>query len=108
MPTQSDTKYLTRIEAAKLSPGSPPATSVYRWMMDGIGIRRNKTAPRIKLQFLKVGGNMFTTEEWLSDFFRRCTEAAMVESAPVPPVEQKTMGQARRDKRVAAAIEECG
>ena len=67
--------YLTMAEAAKLTPGRPEANTVWRWARRGLKVRgRNE---KLWLQHVRVGGRIFTTEDWLYEFFHQVAKEDM-------------------------------
>lgn len=58
--------YLTLKEAARLVPRRPSAGSLWRWARRGIRARNQE---HIRLKHVRVGGRVFTTEQWLHEFF---------------------------------------
>lgn len=59
-------KYLTLTEATKLTPRQPTVATLWRWARRGV-LARNGT--RIQLRHIRVGGRVYTTEQWLHEFF---------------------------------------
>ena len=89
--------YLTCSAAAKLAPGRPSSTAVWRWMTKGI-IRHGT---RVKLEHLRMGGKLLTTESWVVEFGKALAE---IEPEIIPVT--KTIRQEKptsRDRRVADA-----
>ena len=58
--------YLTLSAAARLAPGRPHASAVWRWCRVGI---LSKAGPRHFLRHIRAGRRVFTTEPWLHTFF---------------------------------------
>ncbi len=52
-------------EAAKLIPGRPSVNSVWRWCRKGV---ISRSGCRIRLEHIRAGGKLFTTEQWVKDF----------------------------------------
>jgi len=59
--------YITLSEAAQRTPGRPSAGTIWRWARRGILTRAGHT---VRLQHVRVGGRVYTTDMWLQDFFR--------------------------------------
>jgi len=64
--------YKTLSQVAKLCPGRPHTSAVWRWCRKGLKSRCGET---IRLQHIRVGGKIYTTAEWLSDFFTSIAES---------------------------------
>lgn len=67
-----NTEYLTLGQAARISPGRPSANAVWRWCRKGL---RSRGGRRIRLQHVRMGGRIFTTEAWVHEFGQRLAEA---------------------------------
>lgn len=61
-----DEKLLTLTQAAKLLPHRPHLSSVWRWVRQGV--------QGVRLEHVKVGRRLFTTEEAVKRFIARLTE----------------------------------
>jgi len=59
--------YITLREAAHRTPGQPSIGTIWRWARRGILTRIGST---VRLQHVRIGGRVYTTEAWLQDFFR--------------------------------------
>jgi len=57
---------LTCNEAARLAPGKPHPSAVWRWCRKGV---RTRSGGRIRLEHIRVGGRLFTSREALDRFF---------------------------------------
>lgn len=64
--------YLTLTEAARLTPRRPTAGTIWRWARRGVRARDGRT---IRLQHVRVGGRVYTSEQWLRSFFAELAEA---------------------------------
>ena len=60
--------YITAKEATRFFIGPPSADSTRRWMRYGVWHRPSKR--RIKLKSVRVGGVLFTRQEWITQFKR--------------------------------------
>ncbi len=58
--------YLTLAEAARLAPGRPSANAVWRWCRKGVKSRNGET---IRLTHVRAGRQIFTTSDWMDEFF---------------------------------------
>ena len=58
--------------AAKLIPGNRTHTTVWRWIR--IGVRANN-GKRVYLKSRRAGGKLYTTAEWLGEFFDELEKA---------------------------------
>ena len=58
--------HITLAEAAKLAPGRPSACAVWRWCRIGI---KSRNGQRIRLEHIRAGGRIFTSETALAAFF---------------------------------------
>ena len=64
--------YIDLTHAARLSPGKPHASTIWRWCRKGVKARSGE---RIRLEHIRAGGRIFTTAKALKCFFERVTEA---------------------------------
>jgi len=98
-----DGQYITLHEAAKLVPGGTSANCIWRWARKGVIARSGE---RVRLQHVRIGGKLFTTAEWLTQFGLALAEADasyfMLEGKPVAPV---SASRGRTEKQRQAAIE---
>lgn len=62
----------TLVEAAALCPHRPHPSALWRWCRRGIKARSGK---RIRLNHVRVGGRIFTTQADLARFFAAVAEA---------------------------------
>ena len=79
-------EYITLTIAAKMSPGRPHATAVWRWARKGIKARNGE---RVRLEHVRIGGRIFTKEIWLMDFF------SAVKSADQKHFDERILNQPR-------------
>ena len=84
---ESAIQYLTLSDAAKLAPGRPSTSCLWRWCRKGV---KAKSGVTVRLQHARFGGRVFTTSLWLDDFGKAVAEADRayfeVPDQPVPPV----------------------
>ena len=66
MDAITNTDYLTISAAAKIAPGQPHLSAVWRWARRGILTR---AGGRVFLKHIRAGGRVFTTARWLDDFY---------------------------------------
>lgn len=69
---ESVSEYISLAEATRLAPGRPHSSAVWRWCRKGIKTRRGD---RVHLEHIRAGGRIFTTENWLIEFFKAIAEA---------------------------------
>jgi len=67
-----DNDYLSLTEAAKIVPGRPHTSSLWRACRKGV-LGRN--GERIYLEHVRFGGRIYTTKDALETYARRLTEA---------------------------------
>ena len=65
-------EFITLAEAAKLAPGRPSASAIWRWARRGI---KSRTGVRIKLHHVRAGRRVFTTVADLRRFLAAVAEA---------------------------------
>ena len=92
--------YIDLTQAAKLSPGRPHVASVWRWCRRGV---KTRSGGRVRLEHIRAGGKLFTSEAWLTAFFQAVAEADRAHfevdrSAPLQPPSDR-----RRERSVKAA-----
>lgn len=59
-------------EAARISPGRPHCSAVWRWARRGIMTRGGD---RLRLEHIRAGGRVFTSKEALDRFFAALAQA---------------------------------
>ena len=67
MPDSAE--YMTARQVAQMAPGNPTSATVWRWMTRGLRVRGRGT---IQLRYLRRGGRLYTTQDWVADFFAQC------------------------------------
>jgi len=76
--------YITLTQAAKLAPGRPSINCLWRWARKGVLARSGR---RVRLGHVRIGGKLFTTAAWVSQFGVALAEADVnyfdLDSAPV-------------------------
>ena len=65
-------QHISLTEAARIAPGRPSANCVWRWCRRGVLSRNGE---RVRLQHMRMGGQIFTTASWMEEFGRRLAEA---------------------------------
>lgn len=65
-------EYILLSKAAKLSPGRPHTSAIWRWCRKGL---KSRSGENIRLRHIRVGGKIYTTVEWLQDFFTTVAES---------------------------------
>ncbi|HUT58012.1 MAG TPA: DUF1580 domain-containing protein [Phycisphaerae bacterium] len=73
--------YVSLAEAAELLPSRPAVSTVWRWCVKGIHVRR--TGQIVKLRCVFVGRKMFTTPDSVEEFIHRLTAARMGRFEPL-------------------------
>lgn len=97
-----DVQYLTLHEAAKLVPGGTSANCIWRWCRKGVLSRGDE---RICLQHVRVGGKLYTTAAWMTEFWKLLAEADSVYfrlSAEPDPATHMAREEIRRRPLVCA------
>src|SRR5690242_16095034 len=61
----NETDLITITEAAQRSPGRPSTNCIWRWCRKGVLSRNGQ---RVRLQHLRIGGKIFTRQQWLDEF----------------------------------------
>jgi len=96
-------EYITLTQAAKLAPSRPSVNCIWRWCRKGVLARSGE---RIRLQHVRIGGKLYTTADWLSQFGQTLAQADasyfQLEGKPVAPV---SAPRGRTEKQRQAAIE---
>ncbi|MEI7837955.1 MAG: DUF1580 domain-containing protein [Planctomycetota bacterium] len=64
--------YITLTQAAKRAPGRPSINCIWRWCRKGVLARDGQ---RVRLEHVRIGGKLYTTEAWLIQFGRSLAEA---------------------------------
>ena len=59
-------------EATKISPGRPSTNCVWRWCRKGV---RARGGTRVRLRHVRVGGKIFTSQQWLDEFGHHVADA---------------------------------
>lgn len=98
--------YLTLTEAAKLAPGRPHPSAVWRWARKGLAVRGSDR--RVHLAHVRAGGRIFIKPEDLDSFFRAVAEAdaAHFEQPQPVPVLPRSRSAKQRAKDIEAANRE--
>lgn len=101
--------YITLTQATKITPGRPSTNCLWRWCRKGVVARDGR---RVRLQHVRMGGKIFTTPQWLTEFghevaradaahFEQCAAAADALQPPPHPhnetQRQKQIDQARKE-----------
>lgn len=95
--------YITLTEATKLAPGRPSVNCIWRWARRGMLARNGE---RVHLEHVRIGGKLFTTEAWLSQFGQALAEAdASYFKLDDKPTVLVSSPRGRSDKERQAAIE---
>lgn len=64
--------YLTLSEAARLAPGTPSSSALWRWCRKGL---RAKDGSTVFLRHVRVGRQVYTAATWLHQFFEAVAAA---------------------------------
>ena len=97
--------YITLAEASHRAPGRPHISTIWRWCRNGI---KSRGGERIHLKHVRVGGRIFTTEDWLSIFFEdvaRADAEFYARNTNTSPVQRRPRRRtdAERKKAIAEA-----
>ena len=93
-------QYLTVSEAAKSAPGRPSASAVWRWCRRGIVVN----GERLFLEHIRVGKRLFTSKEWLQEFFESAAARPVLQ--PQLPRSFKSTLSKRRQREIERAERE--
>ena len=93
--------YITLAEAANLAPGRPHPSTIWKWARRGFQTRAGEL---VRLQHLRVGKRIYTTEHWIDDFL-----AALAEADTIGPGRKRqdpapaTRGHTQAERELAEA-----
>ena len=94
-------EYITLTQAAKLAPGRPSVNCIWRWCRKGVLARSGQ---RVNLQHVRIGGKLFTTAAWLSQFGQALADADAnyfrLDGKPVIPV-SAPRGRSEKERQSA-------
>lgn len=96
-------EYITLTEAAKRCPSRPSISAIWRWCRRGL---KSRSGRRVRLQHVRVGGRIFTTEEYMHRFFGElaASDAEYFDrELPVIHLRERTRGGAERRAAIRAA-----
>lgn len=102
---------ITLGQAARLLPGHPSPSSLWRWCRRGVKARNGE---RIRMRHVRVGGKLYIQANWLDEFSKRLAEAdvehfAMADDeVPLPPRCRRDTGRAERLAEVNRELQEAG
>jgi hypothetical protein len=97
--------YLTLSEAARLCPGRPHASVLWRWCRHGI---KSRGGGRIRLQHIRAGHRLFITEAWLRSFLTALTEDDLSHFQPIDPPPAAKRCRGRSEKQEQLAVQRAG
>ncbi len=100
-------QYISLLEATKLVPTKPAVSTLWRWCTWGVCSPRSKEV--VKLRSVVVGRRIFTTEEWIEQFFEDC--AAARENAREPklkPAKRITPNRRRQIEQAEDILRRAG
>ena len=96
-------EYITLTQAAKLAPSRPSVNCIWRWCRKGVLARSGE---RIRLQHVRIGGKLYTTADWLSQFGQTLADAdASYFRLDSKPAVSAPAPRTRTGKQRQAAIE---
>jgi len=103
---RTPTLYLTLAQAARLMPGTPAPSTIWRWARKGIAAA---DGGRVRLQHVRMGRRVFTTGQWLAKFGREVADrdVARFASDHVTPPQRIPPGErsaAQRESDASAAV----
>ncbi|MCP4261787.1 MAG: DUF1580 domain-containing protein [Planctomycetes bacterium] len=90
--------YISLSQATKLSPGRPHTSAIWRWCRKGLQSRSGEV---IRLKHIRAGGRIYTTPNWLSQFFDAVTESDITQFKNITPIKytRTKRKQQNRNKR---------
>ena len=93
---------LTLSQAAKLVPGRPHASTIWRWCRRGVLSRNGE---RIRLQHIRMGGKIFTKEIWVEEFGHQLAEsdAEYFDDADTDPMHDEAADRCRTRRSPSSA-----
>lgn len=94
--------YITLTQAAKMAPLRPSTNCIWRWCRKGVLARGGE---RIRLQHVRLGGKLFTTAEWVTQFGQALAEADATYFNLVKPSVQVPQAKTRSEKQRQAALD---
>ena len=65
-------EHLTMGQAARLAPGHPSPSCIWRWCRKGV---KSRAGDRVHLRHVRIGGVIYTTAAWMQEFGQRLAEA---------------------------------
>jgi hypothetical protein len=96
-------EYITLHKAAKLVPGGTSANAIWRWCRKGVLARDGQ---RVRLQHVRIGGKLYTTELWLTQFGQLLADAdASYFRMDTGPTRPQPAPHPRTDSQRQAAVE---
>jgi hypothetical protein len=106
-PMHETQEYITLTQAAKLAPSRPSVNCIWRWARKGVLARGGD---RIRLQHVRIGGKLYTTADWLSQFGQQLAEADAsyfsIEPAPLSTPQPRRRTDAQREAAIQRAERE--
>ena len=102
---------ITLGQAARLLPGHPSPSSLWRWCRRGVKARNGE---QIRMRHVRVGGKLYIQANWLDEFSKRLAEADVEhfemndEDTPILPRCQRDTGRAERLADVNRELQEAG
>ena len=97
---------LSLAEAAKKIPNRPSNSAIWRWCRKGL---RSRSGQLIRLKHVRVGGRIYTSEPYVTDFFHAVAEADIAYfSSSIEFSKSKTISNRKEvNDRVRIANEIC-
>lgn len=68
----STATYISLTEATKLCPHRPHVNTLRRWVRRG---QKARNGERIRLTALRIGSELYTTEDWLNEYWEKLSKA---------------------------------
>jgi hypothetical protein len=98
-------QYITLTQATKLCPTRPHTATIWRWCRKGV---KTRSGERIRLEHVRMGGRVLTTEENMLRFFKEVADSdtryfESFDKPIIPTVRPRRCSAARRQKEIAAA-----
>ena len=94
-------EHIDLTEAAKICPGRPHPSAVWRWCRRGI---KSRSGNRVCLRHIRAGGKIYVKRDWLDEFFTAVADADAEHFAPDPATTQsRTRSHRQRQRAVERA-----
>lgn len=95
--------YLSLTDVAKVAPGRPSTNAVWRWCRRGV---LSRDGERVRLKHVRVGGQIFTTAQWLDDFGSKLAESDALYFDLADAAQRARQAQRPRRSRAPSTFEQ--